>query len=1184
MSARLSAIRTRRRHRINIALCAVATAAVVWSILPLVAPSEASAQGTDSRCAEGEAIRVLFLLDTSGSLRTNDPDGRRETGTVDALEDLSQIVDDYRLRLQRHYPRWSVFAAIDTFSGFHDDPELSNPYNRLSGDWHDLADPAGRQALRQAASSALEEPGSWTDYRAALRGAIDRLAEPLPSGLPSCDQLFWFTDGDHDTVLSGVLTDEEQAVLDGMCRSGDLIDQLRQSGTNVTAIELRVQRDSSAQLRRLVAGGPDCVGLDGKVADIASVADLAAGIEETVFRLVDPDFPTDFLEPCDSSSSRCEYSFTLSDDIEWVKVYVDLAGVANPADLAMMLHGPDGAPVAPLAFGEDWTRISSSGMLGRRPTSNITVVWAHLAGQQVYGMDWGDDQTWTIVFSGEEAPRARAGIRKDERGRATVEQLQVSGDDLRGTITPAPGESESARVGLHLDDGRTIDLSEVDGRIRSGGRFTVPRIVDHVVRTAQGDSYLAANGCVGTVEVSLIKAIDYGGLSGLWTAPLRASTAGVPVPRALCGLSGQQVPTVRTIAHDPADRFDPEGALTITADGGILDGELRVVDVGIESAVGSSPVKILPGWATGWRCTVPADAVDHSCGEGFAFSAEADADSEIDIRLTLSSTSTDPLQVPPADQTITHVIRVPVEGRLPGPAHVAVDDSGPSAVLNVSADGGTVDGFLELAGITAAAPAGSSEEVPAIISGTGWTCRVPALETASSCPPIPVFSDSGEGDAVADVSVALRAVTDDPNRVSAVREIAFMFEGMTVASALPAVTEVAVEDRFDPSGSLRIVTQGGALASVVTLDTGPDGLLPVEQLDGPEPELRTEAQWLCDVPAGAVDHRCPDLAVDATVDGDSMVDLVVPLRVSSDPEREPVVTAARLERVEDVSVGVRERSEVLANLVRYLLIVALVVAVVRMASAWARRRWRRLSESAYYVVGGRLENGAVIGETPERFRCRALGANAARARLREANVTLRIPWWPLLLGGPVQIVAAAPGRSRVVASGQVGRGEGRFGHSARRLGGSLEAGWVIVEHGHQRYRLVLWDPPRDKESVGAAADTVWRAFERGRTGDSTSTAPESTSGAAAVAEGSPEQEIDGPAGVEEPSSAPPPRRRRRRRAGGSSAAAGTGGASSGGDAGTGGASSGGDADGSNDGVESSSTRPPRRRRRGPTRQ
>ena len=594
MSARSSAITRRRLHKINTALWAVAAATVLSSILALVTPSVVRAQEPGSRCDEGEAIRVLFLLDTSGSLRRNDPDGRRETGTVDALEDLSQIVDDYRLRLQRHYPRWSIFAAIDTFSGFHDDPALSNPYNRLSGNWHDLADPAGRQALRQAASRALEEPGYWTDYRAAIRGAIDRFAEPLPSGLPSCDQLFWFTDGDHDTVSAGVLTDEEQAVLDGMCRSGDVIDQLRQTGTNVTAIELRVQRDSSAQLRRLVAGGPDCVGLNGKVADIASVADLAAGIEETVFRLVDPDFPTDFVEPCDSSSSQCEYKFTLSDDIEWVKVYVDLAGVGNLAGVGMVLHGPDGAPVAPLAFGEDWTRISSSGMLGRQPTSNISVVWAHLAGQQLYGMDWGDDQTWTIVFSGEEAPSARAGIRKDERGTATVEQLQVSGGDLRGTITPAPGENELARVGLHLDDGRIIDLGEEDGRIRSGGRFTVPRIVDHVVRTAEGDDYLPANGCVGTVEVSLIKAIDYGSLSDLWTAPLRASTIEVPVPRALCGLTGQQVPTVRAIAYDPADRFDPEGALTITADGGILDGELRVVDVGIESALESSPVEILP--------------------------------------------------------------------------------------------------------------------------------------------------------------------------------------------------------------------------------------------------------------------------------------------------------------------------------------------------------------------------------------------------------------------------------------------------------------------------------------------------------------------------------------------------------------------------------------------------------------
>ena len=702
-----------------------------------------------------------------------------------------------------------------------------------------MADPGGLRTLREAANRALNEPGYWTDYRGAIHGAIGRFAEPLPDRLPSCDQLFWFTDGDHDTVSAGVSTAEERAQIDGMCRSDGLVDQLRRTGVNVTAIELRVERDSSAELRRLVVGGPDCVGLNGSVADVASVVDLATGIEETVFRLVDPDFPAEFVQPCEPTTTRCEYGFTLSDDIEWVKVYVDLAGVSDPANVEMVLHGPDGAAVAPFAFGEDWTRISTSGMLGIQPTRDISVVWAHRVGEQKYGMNWGDGQTWTIVFSGAEAANARSGIRKDELGAATVEELQLSGDDLRGRISPAPSEDEMAGVALHLHDGRIIEIGAADGGIRTGGRFTVPDIVDHVVRTAQGDDYLSANDCVGTVEVSLNKMIDYGSFSGFWVAPLRTSSLEVPVPRALCGLSGRKVPTIRTLENDPSDRFDPDGALAVTADGGVLDGVLRVTDVRIESAAGSARMELLPEWSTGWRCEVPADSAAHSCRDAFRFGVDADVDSEVDIRVTLSSTSIDPMQVPPVEEVNAYVVRdIPVDGKLLGPVLATVDGSGPRGVLNVSADGGTLDGVLVLEGLVAEPASGSTDAAPLIRSAGGWRCVILADAVAQSCPPLPVFSDLGVGDVAVDLVVSLRGMTDDPNQPQVAESFHLALRDVTVPPALPAVTDVVVDDRFDPSGSLRVVTQGGALDGVVTVDVGPNGLLSVETIGGVTPELR----------------------------------------------------------------------------------------------------------------------------------------------------------------------------------------------------------------------------------------------------------------------------------------------------------------------------------------------------------
>ena len=127
VATRSAMFQTTRIRRFSSVIAVILSVSLVCSVFFLVVASPAEAQQSDVRCEEGEAVRVLFLLDTSRSLRVNDPDGRRKTGTVDALDDLYRIVEDYRLRLRRHYPRWSVFAAVDTFSGFHDDPGLSKP-------------------------------------------------------------------------------------------------------------------------------------------------------------------------------------------------------------------------------------------------------------------------------------------------------------------------------------------------------------------------------------------------------------------------------------------------------------------------------------------------------------------------------------------------------------------------------------------------------------------------------------------------------------------------------------------------------------------------------------------------------------------------------------------------------------------------------------------------------------------------------------------------------------------------------------------------------------------------------------------------------------------------------------------------------------------------------------------------
>ena len=1197
--------RCRKPARIGFA-AAIASSVAVIAAFSVVAPSKpVAAQESEEACVEGDSIRVLFLLDTSRSLDVNDPTNRRTTGTLDALDDLASIANDYRSRLRRYYPQWSVFAAVDTFSGFHSEPELNNPYSRHSGGWKDLAFVNNLAELRNAARGVPQAPGYWTDYREAIRGVIDRFAEPAPGGAESCDHLFWFTDGEHDTVSEGILTSEERQQIDDMCLANGLVDQLRQADVNVTAIELRVDREASEQLRRLVVGDKtDCSGLGGKVADVASVSNLATRMEEIVFRLVDPDFPAAFVGPCDSRGEQCDYRFTLADDVEWVKVYVDLGGVDDPNGVDIILHGPDGQPVAPFRFGDQWGLIGNTGLLGRRPTPNIQVLWAHQVSHQEYGTEWGEDQIWTLRFSGQDAAQARAGTRKDERGRPAIPDLEVSGGALRGTISPSPTADEEATVVLSLDDGRPISVAPASRQVGAGGRFTIPSIVDRVTSTTQGDDYLSVNSCVAGVIVSLERVIDYGRFSGAWRAPLMDSIAEVRVPRALCGLAGSKTPSPALVEYVSGDALDPSTTLRVAADGGLLDGVLAVREVHVEAPDGSGRGVVLGAWDQGWRCEVAADARGHRCEAPFAVNLSADSDTELDLRLVFSSATTDPLQSPPLTDVVSYTVRgVPVAGRLPAGVTVGEDRAGPAGALVVSADGGTVDGLLVLESVVEAVadateaplpvraqggwqcevPAGATDHVcapvrvstdsagpntladlvvtlevltddpgqpiasersehivrgvalPSILprvtgvtrngstgvlfvtadGGTvdgllilesvvevvanateaplpvrtqaGWQCLLPAGATGHVCPTIRVFTDSVEGDTVADLVVALEARTDDPSGPALSERSEHVVRGVALPPRLPRVIRVEVGEQFDPSGSLRIAVRGGGEDGIVSLDLGSEAAFEVARVDGPTPQLRPESDWSCEVPAGGEIHECPPLRVRAEVDGDTVVDVLVPFRVSSaDPESSPMEVRSSV--VEALPIRTRGAGEILRNLVPYLVVLVAVFALVRTLAAWMRRRWPPLSTkgggNTYWVATARLDGDAVKADRAPRSQVSThLTQSKGSTRLGGGGVRLSVRWWPLLLGRDVEIVACATRGSRVIGSSRRRRATSEPARGGRRslrragvIGSSLRKGWVALEDKESaRYTLVYWDTP--KEAYQQRAEQLWRAVE-----------------------------------------------------------------------------------------------------------
>ena len=235
------------------------------------------------------------------------------------------------------------------------------------------------------------------------------------------------------------------------------------------------------------------------------------------------------------------------------------------------------------------------------------------------------------------------------------------------------------------------------------------------------------------------------------------------------------------------------------------------------------------------------------------------------------------------------------------------------------------------------------------------------------------------------------------------------------------------------------------------------------------------------------------------------MDLIVPFRAASaDPAT--VAAASQSVRVEDVLIGMREPGEVRALFLRYLLMVVLVFLVARILAAWVRRRWKRLPKGAYHVVGGRVENDVIVPGEPKRRPCPELSKSVAKADLSEAGVVLRVPWWPLLAGRPLQIVATASGSGRIVASGQVDgdrtRFDGdrtrfriRFGRDARSIGQSLNGGWAVVERDGNHYQLALWDHPESGEQVAGAVNRIWRELERRRPDDSE---PETSTGTSRV--------------------------------------------------------------------------------------
>ena len=192
-------MRPMRRLAALLAVAAIAAMPVaVLAASPASAETGVDVQDVCSATVGDGALRInlLILLDTSGSLRTTDPDNLRSAGTRDAL----QVVESLSLSYSDHA---NIEVALDTFDA---------RYSRQEG-WYPASEIYSR--VGTSIGAIATDAGQYTDYGAALTGAWGRFA----TRADDCNLLIWFTDGQHATEADEA---GEQRELFELCSSPEM--------------------------------------------------------------------------------------------------------------------------------------------------------------------------------------------------------------------------------------------------------------------------------------------------------------------------------------------------------------------------------------------------------------------------------------------------------------------------------------------------------------------------------------------------------------------------------------------------------------------------------------------------------------------------------------------------------------------------------------------------------------------------------------------------------------------------------------------------------------------------------------------------------------------------------------------------------------------------------------------------
>jgi hypothetical protein len=195
---------------------------------------------------EGATVRVLLLIDQSGSLTRTDPDDQRLTGARAVVRSYASLAD-------------RVSQVELQVAGFG---EAYRP-----GEWTVLNQDNLDSALERVDAVGSVEDQLHTDYVYAMEGA----SAAFEGSTATCQILFWFTDGEHDLdedYLEGGLernyfpepvtpanVAEAEAMMPALiCDSGGYADQLGAAGVSPQIMLLGDESQLNEASRRVLQG------------------------------------------------------------------------------------------------------------------------------------------------------------------------------------------------------------------------------------------------------------------------------------------------------------------------------------------------------------------------------------------------------------------------------------------------------------------------------------------------------------------------------------------------------------------------------------------------------------------------------------------------------------------------------------------------------------------------------------------------------------------------------------------------------------------------------------------------------------------------------------------------------------------------------------------------------------------